>query len=105
MRQFYATHTSPDFLALVSRELNAPARTGLLPILSQAVRELNETAVAERPGTNLSQAVRDSLAVIPWGHHANVLAKISDPAARLYYVRATAQCGWSRNVLLNQIKA
>ena len=27
------------------------------------------------------------------------------PAARLYYLRATARFGWSRNVLLNQIKA
>ncbi|MGB7623318.1 MAG: hypothetical protein WBN92_13280, partial [Terriglobia bacterium] len=26
-------------------------------------------------------------------------------AARLYYLHATAQLGWSRNVLLNQIKA
>jgi len=53
----------------------------------------------------LSQAVRELVASIPWGHHANVLAKLTDPAARLYYLRATAQLGWSRNVLLNQIKA
>ena len=45
------------------------------------------------------------VASIPWGHHANILAKLADPAARLYYLRATAQLGWSRNVLLNQIKA
>ncbi len=30
---------------------------------------------------------------------------IDDPAARLYYLRAAANFGWSRNVLLNQIKA
>jgi predicted nuclease of restriction endonuclease-like (RecB) superfamily len=53
----------------------------------------------------LSQAVRELLASVPWGHHANLLTKIADPAARLYYLRATAQFGWSRNVLLNQIKA
>jgi predicted nuclease of restriction endonuclease-like (RecB) superfamily len=39
------------------------------------------------------------------GHHANVLAKLTDPAARVYYLQATARFGWSRNVLLNQIKA
>jgi predicted nuclease of restriction endonuclease-like (RecB) superfamily len=33
-----------------------------------------------------------------------MLGKIADSAARLYYLRATAQFGWSRNVLLNQIK-
>jgi predicted nuclease of restriction endonuclease-like (RecB) superfamily len=33
------------------------------------------------------------------------MKQITDPAARLYYLRATARFGWSRNVLLNQIKA
>ncbi len=53
----------------------------------------------------LSQLVREMVATVPWGHHANALAKVTDPAACLYYLRATAQFGWSRNVLLNQIKA
>jgi predicted nuclease of restriction endonuclease-like (RecB) superfamily len=30
---------------------------------------------------------------------------VETPAARLFYLRATAKLGWSRNVLLNQIKA
>jgi len=33
-----------------------------------------------------------------------VLNKLTDPGARLYYLRATAQIGSTRNVLLNQIK-
>jgi predicted nuclease of restriction endonuclease-like (RecB) superfamily len=33
------------------------------------------------------------------------LNKLTNPVARLYYLRATAQLGWSRSVLLNQIKA
>jgi len=45
------------------------------------------------------------VASVPWGHHANALAKLADPAARLWYLEATARLGWSRNVLLNQIKA
>jgi len=45
------------------------------------------------------------VAEIPWGHHRLILDKLTDPAARLYYLRATARFGWSRNVLLNQIKA
>ena len=60
---------------------------------------------AYRSNEQLSQLVRELIAAVPWGHHANVLAKLTDPAARLYYLRATAQFGWSRNVLLNQIKA
>jgi predicted nuclease of restriction endonuclease-like (RecB) superfamily len=34
-----------------------------------------------------------------------IINKPTDPAARLWYLRATARFGWSRNVLLNQIKA
>lgn len=87
MKQLYLVHTSPGFL-------------------SQAVKELK---LGEGDPGKLSQAVRDAVmelvASIPWGHHANLLAKLTDPAARLYYLRATAQFGWSRNVLLNQIKA
>jgi predicted nuclease of restriction endonuclease-like (RecB) superfamily len=83
MKQLYLAHTSPEFL-------------------SQAVRYLK---VGEADPEKLSQAVRELAASIPWGHHANVLARLTDPAARLYYLRATAQLGWSRNVLLNQIKA
>jgi predicted nuclease of restriction endonuclease-like (RecB) superfamily len=83
MKQLYLVHNSPEFL-------------------SQAVRELKvQTADPEK----LSQAVREMVAAIPWGHHANLLAKLTDPAARFYYLRATARFGWSRNVLLNQIKA
>ena len=85
MRQFYSTYTLSDFLAQVAREMKAASSTDVPLILSQAVRDL--------------------LAAIPWGHHVNLLTKVKDPAARLYYLRATAQLGWSRNVLLNQIKA
>jgi len=83
MKQMFLEHTSPEFL-------------------SQAVRELKGGGV---DSTKLSQAVRELVARIPWGHHVNLLSKITNPAARLYYLRATAQLGWSRNVLLNQIKA
>lgn len=73
--------------------------------LSQAVREL-EKKRRKTPGPEeLSLFVRELVAAVPWGHHANVLAKLTDPAARLYYLQATARFGWSRNVLLNSIKA
>ena len=98
MKQFYLTHSAPDFLSQAVRELAAvlPSRSGKL---SQPVTE------SAADWQKLSQAVRELVAQIPWGHHANHLAKITDPAARLYYLRATAKLGWSRSVLLNQIKA
>ena len=56
-------------------------------------------------GENFSQLVRELVSTVPWGHHANALLRVSDPAARLWYLRTTVRFGWSRNVLLNQIKA
>ncbi|MFN0159143.1 MAG: DUF1016 N-terminal domain-containing protein [Bacteroidota bacterium] len=72
--------------------------------LQQAVAEIGEVEVLKQPEI-LAQAVRELIAAVPWGHHRLILDKLTDPAARLYYLRATAKLGWSRNVLLNQIKA
>lgn len=91
MRQMHETYTSSDFLSQLVREA-AP--------LPRAVKGQPAARSAK-----LSQAVRDMVIAIPWGHHVNLLAKIAQPAQRLYYLQATARFGWSRNVLLNQIKA
>lgn len=48
--------------------------------------------------------MRETVNAIPWCHHANLLAKITQPAQRQYCLQATARFGWSRNVLLSQIK-
>jgi predicted nuclease of restriction endonuclease-like (RecB) superfamily len=42
---------------------------------------------------------------IPWGHNILIMQRIKDETARRYYLEATARLGWTRNVLLNQIKA
>jgi predicted nuclease of restriction endonuclease-like (RecB) superfamily len=42
---------------------------------------------------------------IPWGHNVLIMQKIKDEKERLYYIKSTAKFGWTRNVLLNQIKA
>lgn len=102
MRQFYLDHTAPGFLELAAKELKSSQISLNMASLSQAVRELDPSA---RKKEILSQAVREFLTQVPWGHYANYLSRIKDPAERFYYIRATAQFGWSRDVLLNQIKA
>jgi predicted nuclease of restriction endonuclease-like (RecB) superfamily len=52
-----------------------------------------------------AQFLQQLVAEISWGQHLLILNKIIEPAARLYYLQATAQLGWSRSVLFNQIKA
>ncbi|MFM8982464.1 MAG: YhcG family protein [Spartobacteria bacterium] len=86
MRQFFILHTQPDFL-------------------SQVVREIKKTVQPTPSDELLSQIVREMVSAVPWGHHANALGRVGDPSARLWYLQATARFGWTRNVLLNQIKA
>ena len=43
--------------------------------------------------------------LIPWGQNIVIISKIKKKDERKYYLKATSQMGWSRNVLLNQIKA
>ena len=86
MRQFFLEYMDSGFLEqLVPESRNPPGARGKHPILAQVVRELMVT--------------------VPWGHHLEILKKAKSSSARLYYLRATARFGWSRNVLLNQIKA
>lgn len=48
--------------------------------------------------------LRQLVAEIPWGHNLVLLNKVTQPAESRYYAEMTIQMGWSRNVLLNQIK-
>ena len=47
------------------------------------MRELARQGKPAPANDNLSQFVREMVASVPWGHHANALAKFTDPAARL----------------------
>jgi predicted nuclease of restriction endonuclease-like (RecB) superfamily len=103
MRQLYVEYSGNEFLAQAVPELRR------LKFLAQPVPEMEPSIPAPSPERNppeiLAQAVRELVSSVPWGHHVELMKKVKDPAARLYYLRATAQCGWSRSVLLNQIKA
>jgi predicted nuclease of restriction endonuclease-like (RecB) superfamily len=45
------------------------------------------------------------VAEIPWGHNVLIMEKVTAGKEREYYIKASINLGWSRNVLLNQIKA
>ena len=42
---------------------------------------------------------------LPWGHNILILQKVKNKKERVYYISSAIKFGWSRNVLLNQIKA
>jgi len=97
MKRFYLAYADRAIWPQAVAKLPRWAKTGENEIWPQPVANLTEQEVIEF----LAQLVAE----IPWGHHRLILDKIADPSARLYYLRATARFGWSRNVLLNQIKA
>ncbi len=41
---------------------------------------------------------------LPWGQNIELLSKLKDPTARLWYAEATVEHGWSRPVLAAQIE-
>lgn len=49
----------------------------------------------------LAQLVQE----IPWGHNVVIMQMVKDKIQKDYYISASIKLGWSRNVLLNQIKA
>lgn len=87
------------------------------------VERLSHDLIAEFPGTSGFSArnlwnikhfyeeykdnsiLQQLVAEIPWGQNLLIMEKVSDVKARRYYIKTTAEMGWSRNVLLNQIKA
>src|ERR1035437_2873959 len=107
MRRLYETYTAPEFLAQPVQELAGRAPT---QILRQPVAELAASKKWPQPAAKLTvstgrEILQQLVAEIPWGQNLLILNKLTAPAARLYYLRATARFGWTRNVLLNQIKA
>jgi predicted nuclease of restriction endonuclease-like (RecB) superfamily len=52
-----------------------------------------------------NEFLRQLVAEIPWGHNLLIINKIKNDAEATFYIQATAEYGWSRNVLLNQIKS
>lgn len=98
MKRFYLAYSDESMWRQPVATLFKNLSSGRSSIWPQAVAKLNDSI----PTTDL---LRQLVAQVPWGHHRLILDKMTDPAARLCYLRATAQLGWPRSILLNQIKA
>jgi predicted nuclease of restriction endonuclease-like (RecB) superfamily len=51
------------------------------------------------------QFVQEVLGQITWYHNITLLDKVKDPTEREWYIRQTAEHGWSRNVMVMQIES
>ncbi|MFN6114680.1 MAG: YhcG family protein [Flavobacteriales bacterium] len=99
MRRFNEAWASAPILRQAFAELQKPSRKEIITGTRTSKRPANTRVV--KPIEILRQAVAE----IPWSHHLLLLNKLSDVPERVWYMRACAHFGWSRNVLLNQILA
>ena len=76
-----------------------PQMTGFSPRNLWFFKQFYES-YAEAP-----EFLKQLVSEIPWGHNVLIMQRIKDESARRYYLEATRRLGWTRNVLLNQIKA
>ena len=91
MRQFYSEYSAPAFLEQLVQEMPS--------------QRLESPEAGVRESVFLERFVQEILSPVPWGHLVEIAKKVKGPRERLYYLRATAQLGWTRVVLMNQIKA
>jgi predicted nuclease of restriction endonuclease-like (RecB) superfamily len=90
MRRLYEEYTGSEILRQV---------------VAESGKRLPRRGAEAQSSARAEELLRQLVAEVPWGHHLLLLSKLSDLAQRLFYLRAVAAFGWSRNVLLNQIKA
>lgn len=93
-KQLYLAYSDPVIWLQPVAKLGPKARDAIWP---QPVAKMNNADVV--------LFLRQLVAEIPWGQNLLILNKLTAPAARLWYLQATARFGWTRNVLLNQFKA
>lgn len=73
-----------------------------LEFVPQAVAQIESESKGPQPAALFPA---DLIQSVPWGHHAELIAKIKDPAIRQWYMNASLANGWSRNILVMQIES
>jgi predicted nuclease of restriction endonuclease-like (RecB) superfamily len=76
---------------------------------AQSSENQDAAIVQVRPAQLDSQAldeiVQTPLAQLTWYHHTTLLDKVKDPEVRQFYIQKTAEAGWTRDMLVNQIES
>lgn len=120
MRQWYYFYTSPEALEKLpqlGRELQDIEEQEDVKHqqlvgeigdtkLSQVGREIDDPKLQQAVG-ELSEGVPFpvTFALVPWGHHIEIMAKSKSIDEALFYIQYTINRGWSRSVLMNCMKA
>jgi predicted nuclease of restriction endonuclease-like (RecB) superfamily len=71
--------------------------------LGYMLRFAKEYPILQQPVAKLDY--RALLCAIPWGHNIILIEKVKDLEARFWYIQATIENGWSRNILAIMIES
>lgn len=82
-------------------KLAQPVRELLNEKLRQVVEEISEPKDSQLSGIDFPVL----FALVPWGHHIEIIAKCKTVEEALFYVSKSAAQNWSRATLMNCIKA
>ncbi|MDD5058893.1 MAG: PDDEXK nuclease domain-containing protein [Sideroxydans sp.] len=73
-----------------------------LSFVPQSVAQTEATTKVPQP---VALLLPELLLALPWGHHLLLIEKIKNVATRQWYMQATVDNGWSRNILALQIES
>jgi predicted nuclease of restriction endonuclease-like (RecB) superfamily len=99
-QRFAAEEWGGKIIDRLSRDLQAefPGVEGFSPRNLRYMRSLAEAWPDE-------EILQQLVAKLPWSHNVRVLDRIKDRPTREWYLRAALEYGWSRDVLVLQIKS
>lgn len=104
------THRFPEDRGYSERNLRNMKRFAKeypnFPFLQVPLAKIKADPIWQVPLAELKEekdSVQVPLTQITWYHHISLLPKVTDVVERAFYIMATAQEGWSRDVMLLQI--
>lgn len=72
-----------------------------LEFVQQAVAQIEDSPKVQQL---VALFPADLMLSVPWGHHGILMARVKDHATRQWYMQATMNNGWNRNILVMQIE-
>jgi predicted nuclease of restriction endonuclease-like (RecB) superfamily len=75
------------------------------PGLNGGPQPVAQTALDAMGPQPVALFTAELLLALPWGHHAELMAKVKDSATRVWYMQAAVEHGWSRHTLVMQIES
>ena len=98
--EFYSTQDAIEKLHQLGREIQS-SDNQYITKLHQLGGEIDESQIIPSYGTKYPSI----FSLVPWRHHVEIISSCKTIEEALFYVKKCATEGWSRNTLMNCIKA